>query len=800
MKKFYVFIVACLSSVSLIQAQNRFWVGPSGGNWNDVNNWSATSGGGSGASVPNGASFNVVFDQNASVNVNLDVISLNTLSVTNSRTAKLFVTASGSGTPTITLLSTSLATPGLSIGAGSRLEDSVATNGIVFTVTFGSGAKGLVNGTWYFAGHSSVTSAFGATFAVPGTSGLGNRVDVNGTIQFENFTLTPTLGATTGQEYMFFNSGSFFILNRTGGNTPRATWATTSTISVTGATAALPSISVGTVSEIGNLVLNSPGIVPAIASWSLPNNLVIKGNLQILNTGDKTVVLASNGSGIVNVFDYVVNGNFDISGTSRVALGNATNSNKVVTMQVDGALNFGGTSFDLQISNNVVSNPTTLRVRGHVNHTAGTFGSSGTITSTTTDLYVLELDGAGNQIITSTGTINNANNEVTLRMNNAAGATLNAPLTVGKISFNSGNKGRLTTTGTNILTIANTGTHSLVINAPDNSGFVNGPVRRATAGTAAYLVPTGKGTTYHGMEFIPSAATASVYQAEYFNTAFGDLSVVPPLNGVTNLEYWSVSVPSGVIASYQLSLNGTAVPGAGAGDAVVVARYNGADWLDYSAGGSQIVPGNSTTGSARTAPTNLTTFLTFGFGVAGSLPIHLLTFDARKLAGDNAEVNWRISTNSNPEKFEVLRSSDGRNFTSIGTVVAGNGQTDYSFVDNSLPKTTTYYRLGMLDKDGKTTYSRIVAVFNSAKGTLLTSLIPTMVTSTAKLSISSSEKGSMQILVTDMQGRIVQKQSIAVSVGTQDNWLYLQSLAPGAYQITGYMSGERVGTIRFVKQ
>ena len=803
MKKFYVIIVACLASVTLIHAQTRFWVGPSGGsggNWNDNNNWSTTSGGAGGASFPNGASFDVVFNQNALVNVNIDVISLNTLTVTNSVTAKLFVTTSGSGFPDITLNSTSLITPGLRIDAGSRLEDSCATNGIFFTTTFAPGAKGLINGTWYFVGGPGVAN--GCTFQIPAASALGNRIDVNGTIQFKDGTLSPN-PPNSGHEYLFFNSGSVFWIDRNGGNSPRATWHANATILVTGAVSALPSINIGSSIDIGNLVFNCPAVSPAIAGWSLANNMVIKGNLQFLNTNNKIIVLSANGGATPNDFNYTVNGNFDISGTSRVALANASTVNKTATWQIDGNLNFGGTSFDFQISNNVLNNPVTLRVRGHVNHTAGTFGSSGNVTSTTTDLYVLELDGAGNQIITSTGTINNANNEVTLRMNNTAGATLAAPLTVGKISFNSGNKGRLTTTGTNILTIANTGTHALVINAPDNNGFVNGPVRRATASASAYLVPTGKGTIYHGMEFVPVDATPSVYQAEYFNTAFSDLSVAPPLNGVSNLEYWAASVFSGANARYQLSLIGTAVPGAGAGDAVVVSRYNGIDWVDFSAGaggGGQITPGNSTTGSARSGPTNVPLTITFGFGVAGSLPIHLLTFDARKLAGDNAEVSWKISANSNPEKFEVLRSLDGRNFTSVGTVVAGIGQTEYSFVDNNLPKSTTYYRLGMLDKDGRTTYSRIVAVFNATKGTLLTSMIPTVVTSTAKLSISSSVKGTMQLFITDMQGRLLQKQSIAVAVGSQDNWLYLQTLPNGVYQVSGYMNGEKVGTIRFVKQ
>lgn len=802
MKKIYVLLVVCLSLALSLSAQTYYWIGPSsgaGGNWNSNTNWSFTSGGApvSPGDFPNNAAANVIFSQNALVNVNVENIDLLSLTVNNGVTAKLFVTT-GVTTPTINLLSTSLVSPALRINSTGRLEDSCDVN-IPFVVSFGTDAKGLVDGTWYFAGRNTVTGANGATVSIPSLAGQTTRIDVNGTMQFRNNTLCPNPGPAA-ESYLVFNSGSTFWLDRNGGNSPRATWNTNSTILVTGVTVNPPAINVGTVPEVGNLVFNCPGVTPGLTGWSLTNNLVIKGNFQIQNTNSRTLILASNGSITVNNFAYTVNGNLDISGTSRVAIGNASNANKVVDFQVNGNLNVGGQSLDLQVSNLVVSNPTTLRVRGNINHTAGTFGSSGTVTSTTTDLYVVELNGTSNQNVSSTGIINNATDEVSLRLNNTAGATLTSPLTVGKLSFNSANKGRLTTTTTNVLTINNTGVHGLVVNAPASNGFVNGPVRRRTTSSASdYVFPTGKGSTYDPPMVRPSTNVVSIYQAEYFNTAFADLTVAPPLNGVSNQEYWQINTISGADAAVTLTLTG-AVPGAVASDGVVVSHFNSFDWTDYSPGGTIIQPGNSTSGSTRSTITTQNGFYTFGFGVAGSLPIRLLTFDARKSGANSAQVSWSISSNSNAANFEVLKSEDGRNFSNAGSVVAIDRQFAYNFNDPSLANGTTYYRLKMTDKDGIVTYSPIVAVLNGAKGVLMTSLIPTIVSSTATLTVSSSEKGSLQLIITDMYGRVVKQQIAAITNGNQQIILNVQNLPNGAYQVTGLMNNNKVGTIRFVRQ
>jgi hypothetical protein len=146
------------------------------------------------------------------------------------------------------------------------------------------------------------------------------------------------------ENYLFFNSGSTYWLDRNGGNSPRAVWNDNATIRVTGVTLNPPSINTGSVNEIGNLIFDCPGVSPLVNGWSLTNNLLIKGNFQVLNTNNRTLILSSNGSGTVNNFSYTVNGNFDISGNSRVAIANASNSSKVVDFQVGGNANIGGVS------------------------------------------------------------------------------------------------------------------------------------------------------------------------------------------------------------------------------------------------------------------------------------------------------------------------------------------------------------------------------------------------------------------------------------------------------------------------
>lgn len=96
------------------------------------------------------------------------------------------------------------------------------------------------------------------------------------------------------------------------------------------------------------------------------------------------------------------------------------------------------------------------------------------------------------------------------------------------------------------------------------------------------------------------------------------------------------------------------------------------------------------------------------------LPIELLY-----LKGENNDnyttIKWATATERNNDYFVVEKSTDGINFSAIGTV-NGNGnssqQIDYSFIDNS-PTALSYYRLKQMNFDGEFQYSYMIKVMNS---------------------------------------------------------------------------------------
>lgn len=785
MKKNLLFVVFCFATISVSLAAPRFWVGGATGVWNSAANWSATSGGAGGAGVP-GSSDDVTFDTDAVVDVSLASIGVRSVKVTNNRVVKLWT-----NTTTVLTVTGNGVTPGLDIDAGSTLRDS--TNGVnPFTFVFsgGSTATGAIDGTWLLAGSED---APGPRFQVQS----GANVQVGGTITMNPFaTFIDVVSGGT----LSFNASSNFNLACDGGIVPsNATFNTTSTINVTGSVVSLPSFFAAP-GSYGNLIINTPGLDDD-KSLALTDGTVIKGNLQVLNTNSHKLTLLSNiGSSPIS---NTVNGNVTISGTGTTVVmstDDLSNSGTAYTFDVDGSFTLTNGNFSLQDANGVTG-VSTLIIGGDVSHTgAGYFTANSTASSSSTNYFIVELDGANAQTFsTSAGTINNAQNMVALRINNASatGVTLNSPLIVGRIDFSAG---KINTTSTNLLTINDPANSSVVVNNPSATRYVNGPVRRSMNAATEYLIPTGKGSNYHSIQATLNSATLSVYTFEYYNTGYGDYTVALPLTGVSNTEYWNVAKTSGEDLKLRLSLIGTAVPGATGLDGVVVARFSTGAWRTVRGlAGTLIQPGNSTSGNTLSDTQLFNGDYTFGFGPASVVPVKLISFTAQKQAAV-ARVDWEVDAATIPASFDVLKSADGRNFTSIAVVTGVDGTTRYQVNDRDLYKGVNYYRLKLIEKDGTSSYSKVVSIINNDNGIEITSLLPTLVTSQAKLSVVASKGGHLELVVTDMQGRSWRKLGTTVSAGNTDLWLDMSGLPSGTYQVTGYMNGTKTTTLRFVKQ
>ena len=787
MKKGYTIILLCFISVSLY-SQSFHWIGPSsgsGGNWTDANNWSLTAHGAAALDWPKDAADDAIFDQDAVVNLNgVGSFPLNSIQVILNKTAKLYTNSALN----ITVNSSAPGNEGLRVDAGSTLRDSTDGN-VNFNIVFGTGSSGELNGDLFLAGNPAIGGTNGASFQTnPGVLTVGNGGRV--ILRPRSGLINATVGTLT------FGAGSLLILDRDGGNGPNATYNPASTLRITGNTNNASKVVSSGVGNVGNVEYDCPGLITAVNMFMTNTN--IQGSLKILNTNNQVLTLVTNPTG--GAVTTTVAGNFEISGNSIVTLGDAATSSRAMNLQVNGNYIQSGGLLSLQQSDGA-SATTKLLLKGSFTQTGGTFTASSLAQSTSTNLFVLELNGAVAQTFSSTAaTIDNLNHQVALRINNPNGVTLNSPLAVGRVDFASG---KIFTSTANALLITNTGNNPIDINGASSSSYVEGPVKRKTAGTTAYLFPVGKGGSYRICEVIPTTAAASEYSAEYFNTAYPDLTRLTPLTGVANDRWWDISKVSGSDAAIRLTLTG-AVPGAGPTDALVVAHYNGADWVNAKgATGTGITPGNATSGTALSSSQSSFSPFTFGFGPSGSLPIKLEYFTAEKGVGFN-NLHWKANCFSAKAVFELERSTDGRQFNKISTIEADQlrCQQPFDFRDNNAGQATVYYRVRVIDVDGSAFYSRIVAVVGKNTGLEIVGVYPTIVKGNGQLRVNviSGNANNMDFVITNTTGQIVKRLRLNVSPGDNNLTLNLQELANGMYQITGYNSDGEMRTFRFIKQ
>ncbi|HTN07195.1 PA14 domain-containing protein [Agriterribacter sp.] len=151
--------------------------------------------------------------------------------------------------------------------------------------------------------------------------------------------------------------------------------------------------------------------------------------------------------------------------------------------------------------------------------------------------------------------------------------------------------------------------------------------------------------------------------------------------------------------------------------------------------------------------------VSFAMQTLSILPVTLESFTAREKE-HTVQLNWNISSNSDPRLFEVEKSINGLSFSGIGTVPSNsNSVTQYSFTDQSPFRGMAYYRLKMTDRSGITTYSATVSIRAAVTSANKISVYPTVVTGNSFFVTSSSNIRNAVITITGLNGKILSKQN-----------------------------------------
>lgn len=183
------------------------------------------------------------------------------------------------------------------------------------------------------------------------------------------------------------------------------------------------------------------------------------------------------------------------------------------------------------------------------------------------------------------------------------------------------------------------------------------------------------------------------------------------------------------------------------------------------------------------------------------LPVKIYYFNAGKGTNVNT-LNWQAECSSTQATFEIERSADGRNFTSINTITASQARCaqPFSYDDASPLAGTNFYRIKMIDIDGRATYTAIVKVGSQVKDMQLAGVLPNPVSNTAQLSITTSKKDKVELAIVNIEGKVVSKSTVQVQSGSTIVNLDVAGLTVGAYFIKGIFSDGQTNTVKFIKQ
>ncbi|MBL7710320.1 MAG: T9SS type A sorting domain-containing protein, partial [Chitinophagaceae bacterium] len=428
----------------------------------------------------------------------------------------------------------------------------------------------------------------------------------------------------------------------------------------------------------------------------------------------------------------------------------------------------------------------------------GNINSQGQITETGTGFPVLELNGLSNQNINISGTITS---NVEVKINNPAGVTLQSALTL-PYRLNLIN-GKITTSLMNMLTLAD----NAVTAGASSLSFIEGPLRKI--GDDSFTFPVGVGTIYSQVTItnVSGGNTSDVFTAEYRRnnpqTVHGP-AVEPGMDHVSYVEYWTLTRDAGT-AVKRVALAVTPTSFCKSLATTYVSRWNGALWTSEGStnGGVTLFPPYET--GTITSTDDISSFGDFTlitdqpFAI-NPLPVTLVSFDVIK-QNNTALLQWELAECcSKNTKFELQRSHEGSSFVTYKTIPGNEVNRFYQVMDNRLNAGLTYYRLRIVEEDGKISFSRIVTVINGSPHLSLAAVGPTLVTDITTVMITATGNRDVVLYITDMQGRVLLKKESQLSTGNTTIQLSAGNLVTGTYLIYAESKGQRTNSIRFIKQ
>jgi hypothetical protein len=516
-KTFFLSLIAIFLFAIDASAGKRYWISGTAASWNNTSNWSTSSGGASGASVP-GSSDTAYYDGSGTGNCTLDVnINIKYLNMISGYTGTIV-----QGTSTVTIGTTGglLSAGTFSGGSGTiTLSGAFTISGTAFTSTSG-----------VFSTNSNFTLSSGSFVHNSGTMKFTASNTIAGSITFFHLLFSPTSQASYSVSNTITADGIMTVEGSSKVTLDNGTINADSNVVVTNSSTSATAGGTATIVFTSNFAQSFTGSGTA-GTGKLPNITINKtgGTLSLLSiisvNGNWTYTAGTVSPGISGVAFY---GTFNLDGQG------SSSTMSFYRVQISGNTRTLTGNLDCNDNLSILSS-TTLSAGSYTINVGGNFLNQGTWTYGTSTVV---FDGTNfNRIQQTSGTITFAN----VVFNRTAGKSvtlLNKVYVTTNATFTCG---RVKTTTTNVLEFADNATCTMSNN---DSAYVHGPVLKT--GNDGFIFPLGDTTlhdsiAYHPLTMSAPSSATDQFRSTYYATgqSLGS-ATVDSLTGLSTSEYWTL--------------------------------------------------------------------------------------------------------------------------------------------------------------------------------------------------------------------------------------------------------------------
>jgi hypothetical protein len=154
-----------------------------------------------------------------------------------------------------------------------------------------------------------------------------------------------------------------------------------------------------------------------------------------------------------------------------------------------------------------------------------------------------------------------------------------------------------------------------------------------------------------------------------------------------------------------------------------------------------------------------------------ALPVQWVSFSGRK-TGDAITLQLQTANEGQSVKFVFEKSRNGSLFNEVKTI-AGDGSNQYKCNDND-DAPIVYYRVKWIKAGERVAYSNVIALRKDDSRNVVR-VLSNPVNSTIRLEVSLKQPQKLQMILTDMSGKLMMQMSREINAGTTQFSLVLPS-------------------------